>query len=333
MVRRRTAISQVQGRSSLDEMTTPHQFVDIDGPVHYVDHGGAGVPVVLVHGLGGSHVNWRRVAPQLAAGHRVLSVDLRGFGLTPLDGHDARLPSQVLLLQRFVSQLTDEPPVIVGNSMGGLVAVLFAARHPDLLAGLVLINPALPIRSGAAISRNTVLRLGLPLIPGLGELVVRHYESSASPEDRITESFQFMTVDPATIDSETMRASIEMARARRNVPGTEKAFTEAMRSIASELLLLQRFRRKLHSIGTPTLLIHGVHDPVVALDSAEWLALERPDWTFLPMDGVGHVPQLETPEAVVHAMNDWIASAVTPRDTRTTSGGGASVKEEPCRQS
>ena len=62
----------------------PSLWADLDGPVHYVDFGGpAGAPlVVCVHGLGGSHANWLAIAPQLARTHRVLALDLGGFGLT-----------------------------------------------------------------------------------------------------------------------------------------------------------------------------------------------------------------------------------------------------------
>jgi len=58
--------------------------VDIDGPVHYADYGGSGPPLLLIHGLAGSYLNWMSVADRLAITHRVWALDLRGFGLTPL---------------------------------------------------------------------------------------------------------------------------------------------------------------------------------------------------------------------------------------------------------
>lgn len=280
-------------------MARTSDFVDIEGPVHYIDHGGNGPTMVMVHGLGGSHLNWRRIAPLLTGRYRVLALDLRGFGLTPLDGHDARLATQVSLVAEFISNMASEPVILVGNSMGGLVSLLTTAEHPELVAGLVMINPALPIRSSSAINRDTVLRLGLPLVPGLGEMAVRHYETSASPEQRITESFQYITADPDRIDPETLQASIEMARVRLAMEWSDKAFAQAMRSIAAVLLPVGRFRRTLHSVGAPTLLIHGQEDRVVPPQSAEWLAMERPDWEFHSIEDVGHVPQLELPHVVV----------------------------------
>ena len=65
--------------------------VDLGGLVHYVDHGGQGSPLVLLHGLGGSRLNWMAVAPLLARSHRVFALEYIGHGLTPLAGRKANL--------------------------------------------------------------------------------------------------------------------------------------------------------------------------------------------------------------------------------------------------
>src|SRR5712692_7938224 len=93
--------------------------VDLDGPLHFADFGGSGPTMVLVHGLGGSHVNWMAVGPALAARARVLAPDLAGFGRTPLAGRSAHLRANQGLLDRFLDAVADGPAVLVGNSMGG----------------------------------------------------------------------------------------------------------------------------------------------------------------------------------------------------------------------
>jgi len=65
--------------------------VDLDGQVHYADFGGHGKPIVLIHGLGGSRLNWLAVAPGLAEDNRVYAIDLIGHGLTPRAGRKATL--------------------------------------------------------------------------------------------------------------------------------------------------------------------------------------------------------------------------------------------------
>src|SRR5262245_37901786 len=120
--------------------------LELDGPVHYIDHGGphgeCGSRMVLVHGLGGSHVNWAGVGHLLARTHRVVAVDLPGFGRTPLAGRTSAVDANADLLARFVRALGDEPATLVGNSMGGMLAMICAARHPSVVRALVLVNAA-----------------------------------------------------------------------------------------------------------------------------------------------------------------------------------------------
>src|SRR2546430_1919938 len=116
--------------------------IDLDGPVHYADFGGTGPTLVLVHGLGGSHVNWLAVAPALARGARVLALDLAGFGRTPLGERSADVHANRVLLDRFLDAVAAAPAILIGNSMGGLLAMLEAARAPERVAGLVLVAAA-----------------------------------------------------------------------------------------------------------------------------------------------------------------------------------------------
>ena len=104
--------------------------VDIDGPVHHVDFGGRedGPIVVLVHGLGGSHLNWDLFAPLLTPHARVHALDLPGFGRSEPGERTANVRDNVVVLDRFVREVTGGPVVLVGNSMGGMVSVLEAQR-------------------------------------------------------------------------------------------------------------------------------------------------------------------------------------------------------------
>src|SRR5690348_12888685 len=111
-----------------------HTITIAGGPVHYVDYGGEGTPVVLVHGLGGSHLNWMCVGRELAAappGYRVVAPDLVGFGRTPLAGRSSSIEAQVELLAAFIEKVAGGPCVLAGNSMGGLISVLTAEAHPE----------------------------------------------------------------------------------------------------------------------------------------------------------------------------------------------------------
>src|ERR1700736_6517844 len=114
--------------------------IDLDGPYHYVDFGGDGPTLVLVHGIGGSHLNWISVAPKLAERFHVVAVDLVGFGLTPLAGRAAHLPSQQRYLDRFIRANTSGLVTLIGHSMGGLLVMLQAARSAQSVERMVLID-------------------------------------------------------------------------------------------------------------------------------------------------------------------------------------------------
>src|SRR6185295_2680836 len=103
------------------------RIIDLGVPVHYIDFGGSGAPMVLVHGLGGSAINWLGVGPSLARRYRVLAPDLAGFGETPPVTGATGLAAQQNLLDRFLKSITAGPAIVVGNSMGGLVAMMEAA--------------------------------------------------------------------------------------------------------------------------------------------------------------------------------------------------------------
>ena len=130
------------GRATPGESRT----VDLDGPVHYVDFGGPddGPAVVLVHGLGGSHLNWDLFAPLLNPHARVWALDLPGFGRSEPGGRQVSVPANVAVLDRFLAEVVGEPAVLVGNSMGGMISILAAGERPDAVTGLVLLDPAIP---------------------------------------------------------------------------------------------------------------------------------------------------------------------------------------------
>ncbi|HYV02542.1 MAG TPA: alpha/beta hydrolase, partial [Actinomycetota bacterium] len=115
------------------------RFVDLDGPVHYVEwEGPSDRSFVLLHGLGGSYLSWVCIGRRLSEHGRVLALDLAGFGRTPRDGRSSKLSANQVLLARFIDEVIGGPAVLVGNSMGGAIAMLQAAYEPASAEGVVL---------------------------------------------------------------------------------------------------------------------------------------------------------------------------------------------------
>jgi pimeloyl-ACP methyl ester carboxylesterase len=280
-------------------------FIDVGGPTHYQELEGDGPPLVLVHGIGASYLSWQPVVELLAENHRVLVPDLAGFGFTPPHERKTTVQQNALLLIDFIELLCDGPVTLVGNSMGGLVSMLASVKRPATADRLILVNPALPVVSLRSITRDSQ-RLVLPLLPILGNPAARYYYHERSPEEEVDDTLALVLSDDAPVDPAYRAAAIEMARARREMEWAVPSFTDAARSIALELASPRRFRKLLHQVSQPTLLIHGTEDRVVPPVSAEWAAKERPDWDFEMIDGMGHTPQVENPTLFVSMVEEWL---------------------------
>ncbi len=274
--------------------------IDLDGPVYGVDHGGRGRPIVLVHGLGGSHHNWAGVAPRLRHRGRVFALDLRGFGRTPLAGGSS-IEANQMLVDGFIRHLADGPAVVVGNSMGGLVALAQAARHPDTVERLVLISPAAPVWEPAQVNPRWAAMNLLYLVPGIGRVAVSAYERSRSPAQRVRESFSLVAANPDRLEP-LFADHVALAAERRRMPWAIPAFLEAYRSIVGQLPP-PRYDRMVRSVSAPTLLLHGRADRIVPIGAAERLSRIRPDWTYVPLDDVGHAAQMEAPDRVAELID------------------------------
>ena len=282
-------------------------IVDLGGPVHYADHGGDGSPLVMIHGLGGSHLNWEDVAGLFRPDHRVYAPDLIGFGLTPLAGRKASIRAQQRLVTRFIDDVVGAPITLIGNSMGGLIAMLVAAEVGGSVERLVLVNPALPVVSSASVSRSNLVRLGLPIVPFVGPAALRRYSESASAEEQVDETLELLCAHPDRVGPETRAQMAEMVTLRRTMKWAIPAFTQAIRSITRVLIRRRSFLSEtVHRIAAPTLLIHGEADTVVAPDAARWIGEARPDWHLELLPDVGHIPMIEVPDRFVAAVESWL---------------------------
>jgi pimeloyl-ACP methyl ester carboxylesterase len=283
------------------------EIINLNGPVHYADYGGFGPPMVLVHGLGGSHLNWLHVANRLAQRHRVMAVDLAGFGLTPPAGRKATVRANQRLLDDFIGAVSpDEPVTLIGNSMGGLISILQAAAHSGSVRALVLVNPALPMADAGAVNLFTMQRLFVPLIPGVGEAALSRYYARVSPEQQLQETLAAVTANPANLPTSGRELNLEMIRLRKEMDWAVPSFLQASRSIARVLVRRSQFRAILGDIQCPVMLIHGEEDRIVSPASAEWAIQLRPDWRLELLAGIGHVPQLEAPELFGDLVEDFL---------------------------
>jgi pimeloyl-ACP methyl ester carboxylesterase len=280
--------------------------LDVDGPVNVADFGGSGPTMVLLHGLGGSHVNWMRIGPLLAERARVLAPDLPGFGYTRPSGRSTTVQANAAWVDSFIQEVSDAPVILVGNSMGGLIAILEAARNPESVAGLVLLDPALPLAPREPRDRQVMLAFTAYMTPGIGELFLRRRARVLGPEGLVRETFALCCVDPKRVPDDVVNAHVALVRDRFRMPWANAAVLRAARSMLRLLLRRGRFRAVLERVRAPTLLVNGESDRLVKLAAARVASEVRPDWTFRPLQDIGHVPQLEDPQRTAMEMWSWL---------------------------
>lgn len=282
---------------------------DLAGPVHWVDFGAPPgddrAPVLLVHGLGGSHLNWVRIAPALAEHRHVVAVDLPGFGLSPVAGRRSTIRANVQLLGRFVDEVLGRPAVLVGNSMGGMVTALLAAARPGLTAGLCLVDPSLPIvrrRQDPLVAAE----FALFAVPGLSSAYLERGRRRFSAEEQVRRTLELCFGDASRIDPDVFAADVALTEYRAAMPGIDAAFLSAARSLLGVLARRRRYAARIRSIARPVLLVHGERDRLVPFAAAQATAAANPHWERLFLPGVGHVPQLEVPDLVLERLVPWL---------------------------
>lgn len=237
------------------------------------EEAGAGEPVVLLHGSGpgvSARANWGRTLEAVAAmGYRAIAPDFVGFGDSDRpEGHVYSSESWAASIADFIAALGLGPVHLVGNSMGGRIALTLAARSPELVRSLTLmgvLSPSVP-RSQAL----TDLRSFAP-----------SYESMR------TTLRDVFVVDPEVVTEELVQARFEAA----SRPGEAEHYRAMFSTPEANLLPLTE--DQIRAIGVRTLILHGREDRVVPLENGISLATLLPDVTAVLVSSCGHWVQIE----------------------------------------
>lgn len=269
--------------------------------------------MLLVHGLGGSKESWMLVARPLAErGYRVLAPDLAGFGATPLDGRESTLETNRGIVDALIAGGAG-PVVLVGHSMGGLVAMMQAASNPGSVARLVLLDPAVPLASTSPMKPlPTALVNLLARRPGVGAAAAGAIARLQGPQNLIKNVMRQYCFDSARLDPALVEALVAGERARIARGDPYLGYMQAYRSMRACLDDPGSYDRDIAKrVAAPTLLIAGAADVLVPTRLIRRLATLRPDWTYEEIPEVGHNPQMEAPARFVELLLSWL-EAPTP---------------------
>jgi len=258
-------------------------------------------PFVLIHGMGWSSGQWYEAMTHLGAERRAIAVDLPGFGrCDPVQR--ACTPGWLAGgVRAFLDAIGVERAILVGNSLGGLVASWFAAAWPERTAGLVLAAPALP-SVGPSASRRTALAYAASMVPGVGLLMSRRFWDR-DPSIVVAERLRNNFVDPGRATAEAIaRYEADAAFRARSIPHLRAALSAQRRLVWAVSAGRERTWRVVRSIRVPTMVLWGAQDRILSPAIAERTAAEIAGAHLVMLDDVGHNPQAEKPEEFARAV-------------------------------
>lgn len=270
----------------------PSQFIELQGlRVHLRDVGPRDdpSPLVLLHGTSASLHTWQGWVSVLEAHHRVITLDLPGFGLTgPWPDGDARLERTLSLLVELLKELHVTRCVLVGNSYGGRLAWEFAVLHPDSVAKLVLVD------AGGYPRNSTSVPLGFRIAqtPGL-----RRLAEHLLPRGLIERSVKNVYADPSKVTPELVERYFELTLRE----GNRAALGRRMEQVPAE-----GDTSRLRALTMPTLILWGGKDRLIPPDNAQRFKADIPNSTLIIFDALGHVPHEEDPAATVEAVEKFL---------------------------
>jgi pimeloyl-ACP methyl ester carboxylesterase len=262
----------------------------------YIEEWGdpANPPVILVHGLGDNGArDWRYLAPALAEDFYVVAFDLPGFGRS--EKYNALYTPETYT--RFVEWIAETYVegqfTLIGHSMGGAIALNYAAAHADRLTRLVLIDAA-GILHRTAFTKHLINNVKLP------------DASDTLPADNLAALNELLGINLEDIDR--YPAAMDVVLLSPIVRGA--LLGGDSRAIAGFALVQHNFSGKLRKVTVPTLVIWGAEDPVTPLRTGRLLASNLPMARLEIVQGAGHTPMVESTARLNRLVLDELDSSV-----------------------
>ena len=280
----------------MSDFSLRHALVPVGSVTLHVVECGQGPSVLLLHGFPELWYAWHRLLPALArAGFRAVAPDLRGYGASDKPTDIDAYRSDLLLddVQGLVHALDLGSVRLVGHDWGATLAFMFAARHPELVSHLVILNGAPPTRLRAELGRlEQALRSAYILffqLPWLPEWCLRRRPVIAGV-------FRGSSENPAAFSED----DIDRYAAAMRVPRVATGMVNYYRAA-------RRFPPDLDSnILAPTLVIWGERDPALSRRNLDGLSALVPDLTIETVPNAGHFVHHEVPELVLRRMLEFL---------------------------
>jgi pimeloyl-ACP methyl ester carboxylesterase len=285
------------GRSPwLDVAWGEHQrWISVDGAAINTIVLGDGPPLVFVHGLSGSWQNWLEQVPVLAREHRVVTLDLPGFGCSPMPAGEISISRYARLLDGLLDQLGIDAAAVVGNSMGGFVAAELAIAFPRRVERLVLISAA-----GISTYADRRTASALPTLRRAERILAASAAWLASRSDTVARRARLREATLALVVRHPGRLPAPLAAEQLRGAG-KPGFLQALESI-----LDYDFRDRLPEIACPTLIVWGDGDRLINVRDGDVFAELIGGSRLVVFEDTGHMAMLERPAAFNSLLKDFL---------------------------
>jgi len=267
-------------------------------------------PLLLLHGLGATKSSWLTILPRLARHHRVIAIDLPGFGASskPVAPYDAPWFAN----QAFVvmDKLGIDSAAVAGNSMGGRIAMEMAMRKPGRVDAIACLCPA------AAFSKRPWLRLVRFVRPELTFVTPR------IPRGQVASQLRQLFARPDRLHPEWVDAAVDEFRNVWRDPRARIAFARSLRNIyLDEPEGENGFWARLKNLEVPALYIYGKHDVLITHHFARKVESHVDHARVVVWNDCGHVPQIEFPDRTVGELLGHFGSVIRREEPRTARTG------------
>lgn len=277
--------------------------ITVDGDRVVYRIAGKGPVLLLVHGMAGSSMTWRHVMPALAKRFRALAPDLLGQGQSDKPRGDYSLGAHANMLRDLLDVLGYKRVTVIGQSLGGGIAMQFAYQFPERCERLVLVD-------SGGLGRDVTFYLRMLTVPGF-ELV---FPLFCTPRLRNAGNLLATWLGRAGMRSTPASQEIWRSYASLADADSRQAFFRSLRDVidlsGQAVSALSRLYRAAH---LPTLIVWGAQDPFIPVSHAVAAHKAIPGSRLEIFDGVGHYPHCEAPERFVAVVVDFIASTKPAR--------------------
>ena len=285
--------------------------IEIHGHQVAYRRAGRGDTILLIHGMAGSSRTWRAAMPALARHHQVLAPDLLGHGQSEKPPGDYSLGAFASMLRDLMDALEIDRATVVGQSLGGGVAMQFAYQFPERCGRLVLV-------SSGGLGREVSWMLRVLSLPG-AELVLP-VVAPAFVRDRGNALSAWLRDRGVRSDRV---AEMWQAYASLSQPENRAAFLRTLRAVVDPGGQAVDASDRLYLTGAlPTLIIWGDADTIIPVEHARRAHEAMPGSRLEIFEGVGHFPQVEAPERFVEAIEQFIATTDAADLAAPASRGG-----------